>query len=218
MTARLLQKQIDGKPIDDPAQLVDQDFHRAAAWVTEVFEQAGIPADRRDNLTDEDKKKLNAAIPSAYAGDTVQDRLQAYADDMARKVRLSYPTQVVRLMIEQDEIKLPAGREATVTLLKNATSKGFRLGETPVKAFVRDNPGVRGTLADEDFQKALQQMQMVQRVYQITPSNDAMPVLISLGMTSAYDVMAYSEEQFLDLFHAKYVEMYGFLPTQRWQS
>ena len=46
MTARLLQKQIN-----DPVQLVEQDFHRADAWSTEVFEQAGIPANRRDNLT-----------------------------------------------------------------------------------------------------------------------------------------------------------------------
>jgi len=35
MTSRLMQK-----PINDPVQLVEQDFHRAESWVTEVFRQS----------------------------------------------------------------------------------------------------------------------------------------------------------------------------------
>jgi Neuraminidase-like domain len=202
------------KQINDPLQLVEHDFHRADSWLTEVLGQAEIPLDRRNDLTDADKKKLAAVIPAAYAGEKVEDRLASYAEDMARKVRLSYPTQVVGRLIEQDEIKLPTARDATVTLMKNAAGQGFRLGETPVAAFLKTHVGVRDGMADDTFQAAQHQMKTLQRVYQITPSNEAMPVLISLGVTSAYDVMAYSEEEFGALFAGKYFDLYGKVPTQ----
>ena len=39
----------------------------------------------------------------------------------------------------------------------------------------------------------------VRKLTQSTCSNSAMPVLVGLGMTSAYDVMAYSEAEFMEL-------------------
>lgn len=205
MTDRLLKKSIN-----DPAQLVEQNFHRADSWSTEVFERAGIPASRRGNLSDADKEKLHDLIPAAYTAENVEDRLGAYAEDMARKVRLSYPTQVVARLIETDNnFKLPSAHDATVTLLKNATGQGFRLGETPVAAFMKTHAGATVGIAANVVQAAQQQLQTLQRVYQITPSNEAMPVLMSLGMTSAYDVMAYSETAFTELFNAKYLELYN---------
>ena len=79
------------KQITEPAQLVEQDFHKPDQWKAEIMALAG-----------NDEQKLNALIPDAYSGEKVQDRLNAYAEDMARKVRLSYPTQVIGRMIDQD--------------------------------------------------------------------------------------------------------------------
>lgn len=204
MTTRML-----NKGLTNPVELAGQDFHSAAAWKTELFEQAGIPQDRRANPTEDDRKKLEAVIPATYAGEKVEARLDAYAEDMARKVRLSYPTQVLGRLMETDQrFKIPSGHDATVKLLKNATAQGFRLGETPVSTFLQSRPGVRDGLSEAEFRDAGEQMKVMQRVYQITPSNEAMPVLMSLGMTSAFDVMAYPEEQFISLFKAKYLEIY----------
>ncbi|WP_337287743.1 neuraminidase-like domain-containing protein [Candidatus Methylomirabilis sp.] len=204
MTTRLL-----NKGLKDPVELVGQDFQGAATWKNEVLDQAGIPQDRRNNLTDADRKKLETVIPVAYAAEKVEARLEAYAEDMARKVRLSYPTQVLgRLMETNEKFKLSAAHHTTVTLLKNAAAQGFRFGETPVAAFLKSHPGVQAGMSDTEFDAAGQQMKVLQRVYQITPSNEAMPVLMSLGMTSAYDVMAYPETQFMALFDAKYLEIY----------
>lgn len=185
------------KRINDPAQLVEGDFHQAAQWKAEVIA-----------LADNDEKKLNALIPERYADEKGEDRLDAYSEDMARKVRLSYPTQVIGRMIETDDKFKPlAAHASTIELLKNAAQKGFRLGETPVAAFLKTNPDVTANIA------ARQGLQMLQRVYQITPSNEAMPVLMSLGMTSAYDVMAYSEATFMELFNAKYLEIHKVSPA-----
>lgn len=199
MTTRLMQQQII-----DPVQLVEQGFYRAEAWKVEVFEQANIPADRRDVLTGEDKKKLDVLIPANYAGEKVEDRLDAYAEDMARKVRLSYPTQVLADQIENDEIFKPLAGAAAVTLLKNAVGQGFRLGDTPVDAFLKTHTGVPAGVEEKDLPLAHRQISALQRVYQITPSNEAIPVLMDLGISSAFDVMAYSP----DVFESRYVDKY----------
>ncbi len=203
ITTRLLQRQIS-----DPVQLVEQDYYRAETWVAEILGQAEIPVDRLTELTDTDRQKLEKLIPVAYAAEKVEDRLSAYTEDMARKIRLSYPTQVVNRLIESDEkYKLPAAHDATVTLLKNAVAHGFRLGETPVAAFLKTHPEIMAGIA-LDTQTAQEQLHTLQRVYQITPSDEAMPVLMSLDITSAFDVMAYAEEQFVAMFDARYAEIY----------
>ena len=203
MTARLMKKQMD-----DPAGLVEQDFHRADSWVAEILGQADIPLDRRNTLTDADRKKIEPEIPSAYVGDTVDDRLASYAEDMARKVRLSYPTQVLGRLMETDEkFKALAPDAGTRALLRTAAGQGFRLGETPVAAFLKAHPEVSGNSA------ARQGLQALQRVYQITPSNEAMPVLMGLGITSAYDVMSYPETAFTGLFDAEYRVIHTLSPT-----
>ena len=205
MTSRLLKG-----GLKEPVELVNRDLHHAEAWQDEVYAQAGIPAERRSALTDADRKQLEALIPLAYAADKVEHRLDAYAEDMARKVRLSYPTQVLGRLMETDaKFKLPLIHDAAVKLLKRATEQGFRLGETPVSAFLGSSADLQGELSDAEFHAAGQQLKAMQRVYQITPTNEAMPVLTSLGMTSAFDVMAYPEEQFLTLFKAKYLDIHG---------
>lgn len=201
----------------DPVQLVDKDFDRAGSWVDEIHATAGIPANRRDNLTDADKKQLEALIPPAFAGATVEARRNLWAEDMARKVRLSYPTQVVARSIERDgadSFKFGAARDKTVQLLENAASQGFRLGQTPAASFFKAHAGARAGLTDAEFTTAEKHVTALQRVYQITPNNEAMPVLWALGMTSAYDVMAYSESEFMALYAAKYLELYKVTPTQ----
>lgn len=204
MTERLLQKELA-----DPVALVEQDFHRAEAWKNEVFEAAGIPPERRADLTEADRRQLAAVIPMAYAADTVEARLELYSQDQARKIRLSYPTQTLTRLMESDETFQPlAGQSATLTLLKNATAQGFRFSETPVAMFFKSKPEVRGELTEAEFQAAAQELKTVQRLYQITPDHESMPVLMAMGITSAYDVTAYPQEQFVVLYQAKYIGIY----------
>ncbi len=191
VTARLQQDM----GISDPVELVGQGFYQPDKWKTEIRALVG-----------NDEQKLNALIPPAYEAEKVEDRLSAYAEDMARKVRLSYPTHVVGDMVEHDtadEFKLGA-RPAASALLKKAASKGFRLGQTPVEAFVRDHPEVLNGIDANAVETAKKSVKTLQRVYQITPSTEAMPILLSLGLTSAYDVVALSQDAFLDRYGHKF--------------
>lgn len=191
------------KEVNDPAQLAAGDFHLPEQWKAEII-----------SLTGNDENKLQELIPARYVAEKVADRLDAYVEDMARKFRQSYPTEVVGRLLEQDTFNLPVtARDATVTLMKKASKQGFRLGQTPVAKFLKTHTGVSEGMAELDFQAANQQIKTLQRVYQITPSNEAMPVLMSLGMTSAFDVMAYSETEFRDLYVAEYRKKYDKEPT-----
>ncbi|HEV2124852.1 MAG TPA: hypothetical protein VGW38_19055, partial [Chloroflexota bacterium] len=148
MTTRLQQSM----GISDPVQLVDKDLFRVTEWVPEIKAQADEWAVEFKTRVGQDEETLDASIPpaytgdtveerlnayaldtvipSAYAGETIEERLNAYAEDMARKVRLSYPTQVLGRSIEQDDAdKFKLGeaqaRSATAALLKNAAAEGF---------------------------------------------------------------------------------------------
>jgi len=213
MTTRLMDR-----GMADPAQLVEQDFYRAEQWEAEVKTVAGVSPDiLTEQLSEDDATKLKALIPPSYASETVGDGLTAYAEDMARKVRLSYPTQVVGRMVEQDaddKFKLgeASARSATATLLKNAAAEGFRLGQTPVDTFIEANSDVLNGI--EGIETAKENVKTLQRVYQITPSDEAMPVLTKLDLTSAYDIAGLSEEAFLERYDRAYLDLYPHQPPK----
>lgn len=137
-------------------------------------------------------------IPSAYA-DAVNPK-ESYAEDMARKVRISYSTEVTWNMIETGELTIEGGNANLSTFLKNAIGKGFKLGQTPIDAFIKANPDVFNDIAEADRRTTTEMVKTLQRVYQITPSHDAMKALLDAGLLSAQDVLAYPLDVFLERF------------------
>jgi hypothetical protein len=208
MTARILKK-----GLTEPAQLAERDLFEAQAWKAEILGEAEIPEARWGAMNAQDQERLAAVVPAAFQGEKVEGRLDAYAEDLARKVRLSYPTQVLGRLMEKDpKFALKAGHDVTIKLLKNATAQGFRLGETPVARFLRQRPNVNDGLTEAEFKEAQAQLGVLSRIYSITPSNAAMPVLMDLGVTAAYDVMAYTQEEFIAIFNAKYAHIHQSAP------
>lgn len=190
-----LLKRLMERGVDDPAELVEEDLYEADKWRAEIEAAGGDVA---------------ALIPTSYTGETVEDRLEAYAADMARKVRLAYPTQVLARTIARDEsdpLKLGAARQETADLLKSAAAQGFRLGQTPVHRFFGDNQGLLG--GPEALNGGQESLKKLHRLYQITPDDESMPVLAALNITSAYDVTAYNEADFVTLYDSKYFELYN---------
>jgi hypothetical protein len=186
-----LQKEL--KSLDNLAQLADKDLYEANAWKA-----------RLNSLAGNDEKNLEKLIPSIYDNEKIGDRLDAYAADLARKVRLSYPTPVVSRMIEKDELHLGdrhSELKAPVrTFLQNAQSLGFELGRTPISAFIRDNRAVFNGINAEQVEDTTESIKLLQRLYQITPTNESLKVLMAQGFTSAQDVVAFPYEKFVDRF------------------
>jgi len=197
MTKRLLDKQFN-----DPSWLVKQNFDRAEAWRQEARAIAG-----------NDQDKLAALVPSAYVGDSVDKRLDAYAEDMARKIRLSYPDRVLAKKVSDGDIPVSSDRAPTVALLDAAVEAGFRVGADQIKTFVDDHPETTQGMSGSEIAGAQTQIRTLQRLYQITPGDDAIVVLQSLGMTSAFDVMAYTYNQFADIYGLEFKRFYDRWPT-----
>ncbi|RPI94811.1 MAG: hypothetical protein EHM40_05340 [Chloroflexi bacterium] len=219
---RRLQERCTKEAITSPAQLVDLDYDLPETWVRDILAVAKVSGKSLKNLSKAKTDTLNQVIPTVYAGENVEDRLRAYAQDMARKIRLSYPTHVVGRLLERDDkfrrmIPEEDVRQETVRLLKDATARGFRLGQTPVARFFRSDqalPKNKNSKANAEAQITVQQVEKLARIYQITPDDESMPVLPQLGITSAYDVMAYSKDRFVQLFNTKYLETYNTLPSE----
>ena len=165
------------------AQLVDRDLYKEDAW----------------------KASLSANdIPAAYSGG-----VDAYTSELARKVRVSFPTQVVARMVEKDELVLGENHQAlkspVTTFLRNAVSQGYELGRMPLRAFIQQNPETAFTgIAATDVQTTTETVEQLHRLYQITPSNEALSTAMSLGFKSAHDVTQFTRETFLERFGAKF--------------
>jgi peptidoglycan hydrolase-like protein with peptidoglycan-binding domain len=188
--------QLMGKNVNDPSELVEQGFADAEKWKTEVKGIAG-----------NEPAMLAALIPSSYVGATVEDRLDAYASDMARKLRISYPTQVIAQEIKtsgQDSFHLGTAAADTATVLANAAQQGFRLGGTPVSTFFGMHEGVGAGMSKEAFEGAKLAVRKLHSVYQITPDDEAMKTLLEIGLNSAYDVVAVSEDVFIELYGKRF--------------
>ena len=76
--------------------MADQDYHLDATWSNLLNSLAGNNA-----------QTLQSLIPSIYGGATPAAQLEAYAADMARKVRASFPTRVAARMVENNSLVLP---------------------------------------------------------------------------------------------------------------
>src|SRR5262249_21028007 len=132
--------------------------------------------------------------PAIYPGKTTADRLQAYAADMARKVRISFPTQVAARMIESKQLAVKEKTASNVTaFLRAAAPLGYNLGRTPLNAFIQ-NSGKSLPVMDADSTASLKTLH---RLYQITPSTESLQAAMKLGFSSANQIAAYSKDEFI---------------------
>jgi DNA-binding transcriptional regulator YdaS (Cro superfamily) len=174
---------------DDLGRIVDLDLYRADAWKERVQALA------------ENAGGLEQLVPPAYEGKTADERLDAYAADLARKVRLSYPTRVVARMIETGDLSIPREKDTPLAaaFLRRAEPLGFELGRVPLAAFIQQHgASLFAEQPLESVDATVRVVKQLQRLYQITPSNQSLAVLAGLGFTSAQDVAALSRETFLD--------------------
>lgn len=177
------------------SQLVDNDLYRKDVWKTRLTTLAG-----------NDDAALAQLIPSAYLQPELDDRVDAYAADLALKVRQSFPTQVVTRMLETNELTLGTQhnllKAPAQSFLKNASAQGFQLGRTPISQLVAQHGDklFEGLATDEVKKAAQDGANILQRTYQMTPTDEAMGTLLKLGFTSAYQVTASPRYEFVDRY------------------
>jgi peptidoglycan hydrolase-like protein with peptidoglycan-binding domain len=162
----------------DISQLAEKDYYDNATW----------------------KNAFNGVtLPPAYTGSTT-DQTEAYAADLARKVRVSFPTQSVARMVEKNTIPLGNSNGTVSAFLKAAVGKGYQLGRTPLNAFIQSSKNTLPALNATDTT----QLKNLHRLYQTTPSTESMQVTLQQGFTSAADIAAYTRSDFMN----KYADLF----------
>ncbi|MEV7026283.1 hypothetical protein, partial [Kitasatospora sp. NPDC093558] len=185
-----------GPDLRHPAELVDQGLVTAEDWERKLSALVGG-----------DTAAITALIPASYEASTPAVRLSAYAADLARKVRASYPTQVVTQLVSTGALAV-GNTASTVALLKAATADGFVMGATPPEAFfVAKGAGMFG-VTEEQFEAARQDLRDLHRAYQLSPDHKSMAVLTELGLTSAYDIAEMGEEEFSAAFLRAHLKLF----------
>ena len=184
--------QRDARGRDDLSWLVERDFHKPETWKAQIEKLAAGGGAAVEEL-----------IPPAYGGSTTDERLAAYAGDLAAKVRESFPTQVVARMVSGGEVAVGASkaeRERVGTFLKRAGSLGFELGREPLHTFAERERERLFPAADEAkaAEATLRQAARLARLYQITPTDGSLAALAAGGFESAWDVVAFRPDAFVE--------------------
>ncbi len=139
-----------------------------------------------------------AVVPPAYGTD--DEAVDVYAEELARRVRVSYPTEVVAAQVTRGDLPVGDAEAADVAhVLVSAADRGFRIGGDSPAAFLSKN----ADLLEGDDDRRLRTttaLDTLHRVYQMSPSNGAMKVLLDQGLSSALDVIAMPEVDFLDRY------------------
>jgi hypothetical protein len=195
MTQRLMKK-----GVKELASLASDGFYTREAWEKELFAEAKVTD--RVNPDAAALKKLDAIVPVAYQGKNALERASAYAADMARKVHRAYPTQVLAHRLGKDaRFGLFKAQETTVELLQSCASKGYRLGQTSVSAFL-EKQGL--PLHSEEAQN----LRALHATYSISPSDEVQAVLLKMGLRSAHDVAGLRLDHFERIFTETHVDLF----------
>ena len=176
------------------SKLVELDLYKEDAW-----------KNRLNTMGASEEGGVGKLIPPAYGGKITNDPLGAYAADLARKVRLSFTTKVVEWMIKNGELEFSKDindNDAVVGFLNKAEELGFQLGRVAIDAFVKKNKEYLfpADTSEEKIEATKENIKKLQRLYQITPSNESLNILLKEGFTSADDIIAFSKEDFLNSF------------------
>jgi len=164
--------------LSDPLQLAQMGYHRAQPW--NHLLTADVP------------------LPKEIPGDTAETKRANYAAYLAAQVRLSYPTAAVAQLVKSGDLPLtgaPGDVSGQVQAFLTQQQGKFELGVQPVQQYVAKN---NLQVAEE----TVGQIQRLQRVYQITASDQAMIGLMKRGIDAAYHVVRYDKDAFVQSFAA----------------
>jgi hypothetical protein len=165
--------------INDPAHLIKKGLYKKEKW-QDLFANNQIP------------------IPQEIAGENEQEKKENYINYMTLLLKKSYPTLVVSEMIKTDELKvndLNVKDEICDVLNKLYEKLEFQIGVQPIEKVIKDNPTII-TIEDQ----ALKELKKVQRIYQLTPSDETMKVLWTNNLNSALSIVQYDKNEFIHSF------------------
>lgn len=166
--------------------LLSNDFDKPTTWATAIEALGDDPP-----------------LPDAFK--QAEKPTKAYAEEISRRIKLSFPTQLVAALVERDEVTPHDDsdiNDKTAELLKKAAKMGFRLGERTPQEFFANNVNLAPT-DDETGEEIMEALTTLHRLYQITPSNEMLVLLSKFGIRSAQEVAQFPFDEFLTVMSTR---------------
>jgi hypothetical protein len=173
--------------------LVAADLHIPQAWRAKLVELAG----------GDDPDRLATVVPPAFAG--AASPAEAYAAELARRVRLGLPTTVIGRILASgqvhggtDQVNLGG---TLAGMIERAERLGFSFSTTPLGPFLAAHGAeLTAGLGEADAAAATAELQRLQRLYQITPSDQAFTALARAGVGSALEIAQLRPQEFAERY------------------
>lgn len=159
--------------LKSPVDLIRKGLYKTKEWDTELMSSIQVPKD--------------------MPGETDKEKKRNYINYMVSMLKISYPTAVVAEMVHNDELRVKGDSTVKEEVYKFLQDGKFEIGVHPVEKFIKDN----NRTLDE---KALNETKRLQRVYQVSPSDNAMKVLGDNNLDSALAIVQYDEKEFIETF------------------
>jgi hypothetical protein len=135
----------------------------------------------------------NTGVPASVPGATPADQVSNYITGMQGVLNATYPTQRIDLMIVNNQLPIAdANVKEAITAFFSA-SPDFDISSSRISAFDKSISTVAGKYHDQ----VVAQLQVMQRIYQVSPTPDVMNTLLQRGYTSAYAIAYISQHSFV---------------------
>lgn len=142
------------------------------------------------------------AVPEAIAGASDDEKKKNFAVTLQHKLFAVEPTAVLQRMVQDAEVPIAdtTVRTGVVNFLDNQPD--FNIRTTSVLKALQQPEALKG-IAEEQRPQVVEQLKTLQRVQAISPTPEAVPVLMNANLLSAFHVAEMPESTFLDSYSTK---------------
>ena len=138
-------------------------------------------------------------VPPGIEGTTAEEQQSNYADRLAAQMRVAYPTDVLANQIKRGTLPTEGGSQLAndVHAFLTTHAEDFKFGEEPIEAYL-SRKQITGIAV-----RVVEHVKRLHRVYQITPDDRSMSVLLRHKLDSASAIVRYKPAAFERAFADK---------------
>ncbi len=137
----------------------------------------------------------STGVPDGVPGTTDDEKISNYKGQLQTVLNAAFPTQKIALMVSDNTLKItdPNIKESLTSFFNEV--KNFDISSSQIKDFETQLTRIAGS----NLQACKDQLATLQRIYQVSPVPETMPVLLGLGYDSAYGIANIPQQSFIDM-------------------
>lgn len=135
-------------------------------------------------------------VPAFIDGENEEERISTYAHHVQTLLHAEYPTQKIALMLEREELPIDDLNIANGIRDFLQQQSDFDIRNSRVQDFAREIEAV----SPRHGPAVSTELKRLQRVFQVSPSPEVVPVLMQKKLNSAYQISSISRKHFVQQY------------------